>query len=210
MSLDPIIMLDVPGLRKRDALEPGFARELSAMATSLGLDPNGMAAVMSLESGVDPQAVNKDSSATGLIQFIPSTATALGTSTSALGRMSAIEQLPFVRRVYAGSAKKIHAMGDYYMAIFMPAFVGQPASTVLGVKGEKVYDQNASLDVDQDGTLTIGDVTRKIDDAVALAKQKPLAVFTSQKSSSGPFVALASVGLVGFLFVRTLRLKGKA
>jgi len=211
MSLDPgVVLLDLPGLRKRDDLEPGFARELSAMATSLGLDPNGMAAVMSLESGVNPQAVNKDSDATGLIQFIPSTAAALGTSTNALRRMNGIEQLPFVRRVYAASAKKIASMGDYYMAIFLPAFVGQPPSTVLAVKGEAIYDRNAGLDVNQDGTLTIADVTDKIENAVAAAKAKPLAVFTSRKGSSAPLIALGSVGLAGLIFFRTLRLKGKA
>lgn len=207
MIAPAVTLLDFPGLRARDAVEPGFARALDAMGRSLGLDPNGIAAVMSLESGFNPAAVNKSTDATGLVQFIPSTAAAFGTSTNALKRMSAIEQLPYARKLFTSKKIRPAVMGDYYMSVFMPAFVGQPADTVLAVKGEPIYDKNAGLDVDQDGTLTVGDVTRKIEDAVATAKP---ATFTSQQSSSGPFVAIASIGLVGFLFFRTLRLKGRA
>lgn len=207
MTAPPVTLLDLPGLRARDAAEPGFARALDAMARSLGLDPNGIAAVMSLESGVNPGAVNKESGATGLVQFMPATAVAFGTNVNALRRMSAIEQLPFVRKLFTSKKIRPSVMGDYYMSVFMPAFVGAPPETVLGVKGEKVYDLNAGLDVDQDGTLTVDDITRKIEDAVARALP---VTFTSQQSSMGPAIMLFSVGITGLLFYGTLRPKGKA
>jgi hypothetical protein len=208
MIEDAVFFKNFPKLLERDKREPGFARALDAMGKSLGLDPNGIAAVMSLESGFDPQAVNKNTGATGLVQFMPNTAIAFGTTVNALRRMSAIEQLPFVRKLFTSKKIRPNVMGDYYMSVFMPAFVGSPADTVLGTRGQAVYDKNAGLDVDKDGTLTVGDVTRKIDDAVEAAKGT---MFTdSRQGSSGPLVALASVGVAGFLFFRTLRLKGKA
>jgi hypothetical protein len=48
------------------------------------------------ESGFDTRIVNRDSGATGLFQFIPSTAAGLGTSTGAIQEMTAAQQL----RVY--------------------------------------------------------------------------------------------------------------
>jgi hypothetical protein len=152
------------------------------MADRLLLDPDGISAVMSLESGYNPQAVNQlcmkekgnaDQCATGLIQFMPETARHLGTSVHDLRGMSAVEQLVFVERFYRPFAGKLKTPGDYYMATFMPAHVGKPASTVLFVKGSAGYRQNAGLDRDQNGQITVGDVTRVIDQRFAEAKTKP-------------------------------------
>lgn len=186
MNEPPISLLDFPGFRARDDAEPGFARELKAMAESLNLDPNGIAAVMSIESGFKAAARNSTSGATGLIQFMPSTAAHLGTSTPSLARMSAIEQLAFVKKFYAPFAKSIRKdePGDYYMATFMPAFVAAPETTVLSTAGHPIYDQNRGLDGDGDGTLTVGDVTRKIEQAFAAAEAKPRAIFTSEKKKA--------------------------
>jgi hypothetical protein len=182
----PISLFDFPGLRKRDTLEPGFARELAAMAQSLGLDPNALAAVMQLESGFDPAARNDSSGATGLIQFLPSTAAGFGTSSPSLMRMSAIAQLEYVRKFYQPLAHAIRPgeVGDYYMATFMPAFVGAPAQTVLSTQGHPIYDQNRGLDIDHDGTLTVSDVTRTIEQVYAAAEARPRALFSSEKKKA--------------------------
>ncbi len=177
-----VALLDLPGLRTRESAEPGFAAALSAVADSLGLDPSYIGAVMSNESGFHPDAVNKDTNATGLIQFMPDTAKLLGTTVQALRSMTAVEQLDYVRAFYAKTGRAIHrdVPGDYYMATFLPAFVGKPPGFVLARKGQPIYDQNKGLDADGDGTLTVGDVTKKIENTVAAARTRPLALFSAE------------------------------
>jgi len=63
-----------------------YARSLAQTATRLGIDPAWLANVINFESGGNPQARNPVSGATGLIQFMPSTAQRLGTSTAAIFR----------------------------------------------------------------------------------------------------------------------------
>lgn len=178
-AANTVALLDLPGLRTRESAEPGFAAALSAMAATLGLDASYIGAVMSLESGFHPDAVNSDGGASGLIQFMPDTAKLLGTTVQAIRNMSAVEQLDYVRAFYAKTGKAIRrdVPGDYYMATFLPAFVGKPADFVLSKAGEPIYESNKGLDGDGNGTLTVGDVTKKIDDRVAGARAKPLAVF---------------------------------
>lgn len=60
------------------------------------LDEQELYRIIQGESGFDTRIVNPDSGATGLFQFIPSTAAGLGTSTGAIQEMTAAQQL----RVY--------------------------------------------------------------------------------------------------------------
>lgn len=193
-----IALLDLPGLRARESAEPGFATALQAVADSLHLEASYLGAVMALESRFDPAARNPSGGATGLIQFMPATAALLGTTTDALRKMSAIQQLEYVLEYYtrAGRAIRPSVPGDYYMATFMPAHVGKPASFVLAVAGQPVYDQNRGLDVNKDGTLTVGDVTAKIDGIVAAARAKPLAEFEEKKSPTSEAVLSAAATLL--------------
>ncbi len=163
-------LLDVRSLSKTS---PGFREELVRMAGRLSLDPSLIAAVMSRESGFNPSARNPHTQATGLIQFMPATARGLGTSVEALFLMSATKQLEFVERYYRPFAGRLRAPGDYYMAVFMPAHVGDPPETILFTKPEIGYAQNAGLDLDKDGTITVGDVTRAIEQTVSEARGRP-------------------------------------
>ncbi len=104
--------LDFPGLRKRMALEPRFGMEMLKMSERLNLDPNSILSVMSIETAgtfdpsiQNPQNHNPDLRATGLIQFMPTTAKALGTSIPALRAMSAVEQLQYVERFFARNSE---------------------------------------------------------------------------------------------------------
>ena len=54
---------------------------------------------MVFESRLNPQAVNPISGATGLIQFMPSTARG-GTTTAVLKRMSNVQQLDYVLALF--------------------------------------------------------------------------------------------------------------
>jgi hypothetical protein len=58
-------------------------------------------------------------------------------------------------------------LGDLYMAVFMPKYIGYDDNTVLGQNGAlgfsgKVYAQNKGLDRNKDGTITIADVKQSV------------------------------------------------
>lgn len=144
--------------------EPAIRQELAAMGSRRGWDPNAIAAVIDRESGGDPAATNPKSGATGYIQFMPDTARALGTSTSALGYMRGDRQLAYVETFLrnAFAAHPPAEVGDYYLAVFMPGALGQQDAYELGRKGSPVYDQNAGLDWNADGILDVGDVKQQI------------------------------------------------
>lgn len=185
-------LLNVPGMGETSA---EFRCELIQVARRLGTDPNYLATIMSLESGLDPSIrnvwcmQNKDCApsccATGLIQFMPSTARALGTTTDELALMSDYEQLVYVEKFYRPYAERLTSVGDVYMATFLPALVGEPPETVLGRQGDpavlpgtslsyaKIYEQNAGFDRDKDGVITIGDVTSSAENRYRDALNKP-------------------------------------
>jgi hypothetical protein len=147
--------------------DPDFKKKLEKIAAALGTTPNAMLAVMKQESGVNPAAVNDTSRATGLIQFMPATARMLGTTTDELGKMDGVQQLDYVYRYYKYTGVGDGSAGDLYMATFMPKYVGYPDNHVLGQRGAsgfsgKVYAQNAGLDRNRDGSITIGDVKSSV------------------------------------------------
>jgi len=138
---------------------PAVRQALSDMARRNGWDANAIACTICRESGGDPSAVNPKSGATGLIQFMPATAKALGTTTDRLGKMPAETQLAFVERYLKNALHSApDEVGDYYMAVFWPAEIGSPDAREIARKGTKVYDQNAGVDWNGDGVLDVGDV----------------------------------------------------
>lgn len=178
-------ILDFPGIRQLLSREPAFVWRLKQIATSLSLDYNAMAGVMGLESGFKPEAVNPSGGASGLIQFMPATAKALGTSIEAIRSMTGTEQLEWVEKFFRPHAGRLTRLGDYYMAVFMPGYLGAPRETVLGELGSteilpktnltkgRIYEQNKGLDIDRDGKLTVGDVMSKLERFVQNASTKP-------------------------------------
>lgn len=170
----PRTLLAVRGLEKTNA---EFRRALCDMADRLGLDPSFIAAVMSVETDgtFDPAIRNPYTGAVGLIQFMPTTAIGLDTDRTALAEMSAVEQLHFVEK-YFRRVKGIRPLylGDYYMAVFMPAYVGTPAGQLLFVEGSKGFEQNRGLDRDRDGQITVGDVWETVDRVVRRALALPV------------------------------------
>lgn len=163
-------LLAVPGLEK---MTPAFLRGLVDLAERNGWDPSGIALVIAEESGFNPAAKNPNGSASGLIQFIESTAKSLGTTTAAIRQMSAVEQLPLVEKFFQMSmGKKIpERIEDYILApLGRPDMIGRPDETVIYTKGSPEYDANAGLDRDGDGTITVGDMRARMKGFVDRAK----------------------------------------
>lgn len=169
-------MRHVRGLEKL-ALDEIDALEL--VARRLDIRPEWLAAVMSFETGgsFDPAQKNHwaersaretgkpYSGAIGLIQFMPSTARMLGTTSEALAAMSFKQQLVFVEKYFAGA--KMKSLEDVYLKVFYPAAMGKSDDYVVGRKGDpnfsgRVYEQNAGFDKNADGVVTRGEICATI------------------------------------------------
>lgn len=151
--------------KKKPHLTQEFFNKVVAVAKRINCDPNDLMCLMNSESGVKTTAVNKSSGATGLIQFMPSTARALGTSCAALKAMSPEEQMVYVEKCIMNSKKaaglgnqKIGA-GTLYALIFLPARANRD---ILTSSGEKFYSSNKGLDVDKDGKISKADLSKRI------------------------------------------------
>ena len=127
-----------------------FATKVADICNQLNIKPNWLMFVMWFESKLNPQAVNPISGATGLIQFMPSTARGLGTTTAALKRMRNVQQLDFVLyylRPYKGRMK---TWVDVYLAVFYPRAMGNPNFVITSdivARQNKIFDLNKDLDI---------------------------------------------------------------
>ncbi len=143
------------------------------IAGNLNIDASWIMAVMGFETGYtfNPGIKNPGSSATGLIQFTSSTAKSLGTSTTALARMSGVQQLDYVEKYFNQYKGRINNIGDCYMAVFWPAAIGKPDSYVIATSPSQVYNANAGLDVNRDGTITRGEAVSRVNDSYRRGQQ---------------------------------------
>lgn len=203
-------MLNIPGLEART--DNAFRWALLEQAQAAGLEPSMLAAVMRIESNFDPNIRNQlGAPAMGLIQFWKSFFTSVARKAGQpkarwedLETSTALQQVPFVIAAFTGKRlSRSSSPTDYYMANFLPSFVGQPADFVLGEQGSserlqgtslaksKIYEQNAGLDADGDGKITVGDVGAKINAVVDAARSKPPLEVTPEPMDIPPLVAPA-------------------
>jgi len=90
-----------------------FKRKTITISRRLNMDPSHLMAIMAFETSrsFDPSITNRaGSGATGLIQFMPATARDLGTTTSRLALMNAVEQLDYVER-YCKTQEQVATTG---------------------------------------------------------------------------------------------------
>lgn len=142
-----------------------FKAKVIEIAGRLGVSPGYLMACMAFETGetFDPAIKNAaGSGATGLIQFMPGTARALGTTVEALADMTALEQLDYVEKYFKPYRGKLKTLEDVYMAILYPAAIGKPGSHVLFETGSVAYEQNKGLDEDRDGNITLAEISAKV------------------------------------------------
>lgn len=155
-DLTPEGLIPVPGIEKTSR---EFREKVIRIAESLGTDPNYLMAIMSFESGLNPATRNQYSGAMGLIQFMPKTAQALGTSTGALAKMSAEQQLDYVAKYFAQYKGRLKSLEDAYMAVLWPEAIGKGRDYVLFSHPSKAYQQNSALDLNKDGRITVAEAT---------------------------------------------------
>lgn len=153
-------------------VSPTFKERVIWIADTLGCPVDSLMACMAWESAetFKPDIKNAaGSGATGLIQFMPSTARGLGTTTAALASMTAEDQLRYVYEYFKPYKGRLHNLGDIYMAILWPRAVEKPDHYVLFDKKKvpKTFRQNAGLDLNKDGLVTRAECLVKINEKLA-------------------------------------------
>jgi hypothetical protein len=153
-------------------VSPLFKERVLWIADALECPADSLMACMAWESGETFRADIKNaagSGATGLIQFMPSTAKGLGTTTAALAKMAPEDQLNYVYKYFRPYAGKLRNLGDIYMAILWPKAVGQSDHYVLFDKKKvpTAYRQNSGIDINKDGLVTRAECLVKVNQKLA-------------------------------------------
>ncbi len=161
-----------------------FEAKVAAISAKLKINPNWLMVVMHNESGIDAQRVNFQKGdnpdpfiraakrATGLIQFMPSTAIWLGTTNQALYRMTNLQQLDYVYKYFSGYAGKIKSYFDLYFVTFFPVAVGKPDGFVIEAKkisAAAVAKENPAFDINKDKKVTVGEAKKIMAKAIPAA-----------------------------------------
>jgi hypothetical protein len=146
-----------------------FRGRVLDIAIDLNIPVDFLMAVMAFESGRSFRSDKKNlagSGATGLIQFMPSTALALGTTIQDLSKMTPEDQLFYVHKYFLPYKHRLKTIDDVYMAVLWPRAIGEPDDFVLFDVMSKptTYRQNASLDFNRDGKITKAEAAKRVRD----------------------------------------------
>ena len=141
-----------------------YSDSLAATARLLGCEPVWLWSVIELESGHNPQATNRASGATGLIQWLPDTAKGYGLSCDSIRAMSATAQLELVH-TYLVRFAPFRSKADLYWCIFYPAARHQAPNYVLGsgAEAKRIAEQNRGFDLNGDGIVEKKEVETKLE-----------------------------------------------
>jgi len=147
-------------------VDAAFKDKVIGISAGLGVDPSDLMAVMAFESArtFSPSVKNEISGAVGLIQFMPKTAKSLGTSSSALAAMTAVQQLDFVEKYFKSFSAKLNGIYDLYACVLWPRAIGKEKSYVLfsTTQNKKAYKANKGLDANDDGAVTKAEAASKV------------------------------------------------
>lgn len=146
-----------------------FRKKVIEVAKRIKANPLFLMAVMSFESAETFSPSIKSfagSGATGLIQFLPSTARGLGTTVDKLARMSAVEQLDWVEKYFKQFRGPFKTLEDTYMAVLFPRAIRKGSDFVLFSKPSRAYRQNSGLDLNGDGKVTAREAASKVRDKI--------------------------------------------
>jgi peptidoglycan hydrolase-like protein with peptidoglycan-binding domain len=154
----------IQGVKGNRFVTPEFIKAVEGVSNRIGTKPEYLMAVMSFETGgtFDP-AKRNSIGATGLIQFLPSTAEGLGTTTAKLAKMSPTEQLKYVEKYFDTPSRrgKLGTLEGLYTAVLYGT-AKPDSNTTLFRQGTKAYTQNSGLDYNRDGKITAGEATNAV------------------------------------------------
>lgn len=179
-----------------------FRKRVIQMAAQVGGDPSWYMAIFKFESNLNPKAVNAMSGATGLIQWMPSTAIRFGTTVQAIAQMTDLEQLDLAERYFQPFKGRLNTIEDAYMAVLMPTGVGKlPSYKLITSDDGKAYIQNKGLDLNSDGNITKAEaasfVVRLYDEGMRQQQAVEITPVPTPAQPEKPMGALALLTLFG-------------
>ena len=154
-----------------------FLKAIKDLSEKRGINQSELLGLIASESSFDPKAVNKDTGATGLIQFMPEVAESLGTTTDEIQKMSRAEQVKLIDKYFdMNKLPDNPTAGQLKTNVLMPAYTDKSDDFELMTKNKKftdgetgnpnTYSQNKGLDYNEDGFVTVGEagesVTKKM------------------------------------------------
>ncbi|MEO0900061.1 MAG: transglycosylase SLT domain-containing protein [Bacteroidota bacterium] len=143
-----------------------FEGKVREVAKRLGIPPEWLMAVMYSESKFDAAVRNfKGSGATGLIQFMPATASEMGASLSQIGSTDHVQQMEYVYQ-YLQTVRERYgnykSLTDLYLGILYPKAINQDPCYTLYARPSKSYKQNSGLDENKDGRVSVSDIDKRM------------------------------------------------
>lgn len=187
------------GFEKATNEDPIGVSEVLGAGTSLGLDSAELAWVIEKESGWDPGAWNRVSDARGLLQWIPSTRSALNMAPVPRTRAG---QAPFVKKYFEQFGRI--PPGDVYLAVFYPRAIGKPNSYIIAKRGSKIWEQNRGLRRKGGGAITAGSV-RRVGRPLRVEPGETRPVRRRRRKKPNGFGLLALLALFAYTSSRRLR-----
>ncbi len=159
-----------------------FEKKVRQVSKGLDIPPEWLMAVMYSESKFDASVSNsKGSGATGLIQWMPTTAKDFDITVEKLRNLNHVEQLDYVFKYLdriQRSRGEFKSITDLYLGILYPKAVGETPCYTLYAKPSKTYEMNRILDENKDGMVTVQDITER------MKRMFPTA-YMAQKESRG-------------------------
>jgi len=140
-----------------------FTDAVRRIARKLGINPDWIMAAMFVETGGTFSAAiqNPTTKATGLIQFMPSTARGLGTTIEQLAAMSEVEQMEYVYKYLYPYRRKIKSFVDLYLSIFFPAAMDKGHDFIVQtsrLSAELIARHNPLFDLNKDRQITVSEI----------------------------------------------------
>jgi len=167
-----------------------FSDKVNQIATKLGVNADWLMLVMNAESRLNHRIQNPVG-ATGLIQFMPDTAYARGTTPQRLKDMSNVEQLDYVYKYYKPYTGKMKSYFDLYLVTFFPLGIGKPSDWVMQTKTLKastIARQNPAINKwVKDDKITIGEFKQYVNSTI------PKDVLATLQDNALPLVAIVLV-----------------
>lgn len=180
---------------------PEFLPEMRAVADRLGTDPDWLLNVIAYESSFVTSARNSlpGQTASGLLQFIESTARSLGTTTAAIRRMNPLKQLKLIEKYLSAFRGRLNSLGDLYLAVFRGFIIEGGPETVIApltasYRKKRAYLLNRNLDLDKDGQIKKGELA---DAAFSVGRfaSEGVAIITDRAESPVPRITQRSLYL---------------
>lgn len=172
------------------SLDIDFYKKLIHICNGAKVKPEDVLLIMTLESGLNPKAFNKDGGASGLVQFMPNILKSVYKFDKSKYQnrdfkdLTAIEQLDTIEKHLnnLSRGRGFKSAAQLYIGNFFPVALGNPGIQAMNPNAiiieqnptkqkykavslefeQKAYNSNKGLDSNKDGVITYGDIDAKM------------------------------------------------